>query len=185
MKAFKFLAVLLLAAGALFAGMQFQGRQLQPAPTPSGPDAQALQRLLQLRLPDVQGRETRLEQWRGKILVVNFWATWCPPCKEEMPAFSRLQQQWRERGVQFVGIAVDSAENVRGFAAATPVAYPLLVGGNGIQELTRELGNQAMGLPFTLVIRADGRVHASKLGSLREAELDSLLRAAASPPGPP
>lgn len=185
MKTQKRLGLLLLAATALFAGMHFQSRPAAPATHSPKTSPQALQRLLQLRLPDAQGQEVSLAQWQGRTLVVNFWATWCPPCKEEMPAFSRLQQQWQGRGVQFVGIAVDSAENVRRFAAASPVSYPLLVGGNGIQELPRELGNQAMGLPFTLVIRADGQVHASKLGRLREAELDSLLQTAASPPGRP
>lgn len=184
MKFLKLLAVLALAAGALFAGMQFSARQTSPlpAPAPEAGGAEALQKLLNLKLRDPQGREVSLSQWQGKILVVNFWATWCPPCKEEMPAFSRLHQEWQGRGVQFVGIAADSAENVKRFAEKTPVSYPLLLGGNDITRLTQPLGNHALGLPFTLIIRADGQLHAQKLGTLQESELAALLSAAATAP---
>lgn len=181
MKFLKLLAILTLAAGALFAGMQFSARQSPPptlAPPPEAESAAALKQLLHLKLPDPQGREVSLSQWQGKTLVVNFWATWCPPCKEEMPAFSRLHQSWNNRGVQFIGIAVDSVENVQRFADKTPVAYPLLVGGNGLISLAKNLGNPSMGLPFTLIIRADGQVHAKKLGAIKETELAALLQSA-------
>ncbi|MCX8144823.1 MAG: TlpA family protein disulfide reductase [Azovibrio sp.] len=185
MKALKILALLLLAGAGLFAGMAFQNRASPPPTAPAKLDADALHRLLALRLPDTQGQEIALAQWSGKVLVVNFWATWCPPCQAEMPAFSRLHEAWQAQNVQFVGIAVDSAENVRKFAAHTPVSYPLLIGGNGIAEHMRALGNPAMGLPFTLVLRADGKLQASQLGGLRETELDALLKAASATAGQP
>ncbi len=175
----KLLAIVTLALASLAAGMLFSRQQHPPAP-PGVPavegEAAALSRLLSLSLPDAAGRLTPLDQWRGQTLVINFWATWCPPCREEMPAFSRLQEQYRGRNVQFLGIAVDNPENVQAFAAKAPVSYPLLVGGNEILSHARDLGNLKMGLPFTLIIDPQGRIHARKLGGIGETELDSLLR---------
>jgi len=137
---------------------------------------QAIDRLLALTLDDEHGRQQALAQWRGKVLVVNFWATWCPPCREEMPYFSRLHAAYAARGVQFIGIAADSAEAVRAFSARAPVAYPLLVGGPGIMELSAGLGNQAAGLPFTLILDRNAEPVATRTGRLPEAELENLLR---------
>lgn len=173
---YKTLATIVLALTIGTASMMLAAKpgDAAPLPPPSAESA-ALQQLMSLKLPDAQGRQTPLEQWRGKVLVVNFWATWCPPCKKEMPAFSRLQQTWKNRGVQFIGIAVDSAANVQSFASRHPVAYPLLVGGNEVINLSKELGNQRMGLPFTLIIDAHGKIHTRKLGELQETELAALL----------
>ncbi len=185
MKRIKILAILILAALALFAGMQFPVHPPPAHPTPPGAgEAAARQQLLHLKLPDPRGQEVKLEQWQGKTLVVNFWATWCPPCQKEMPVFSRLQQAWRERGVQFIGIAVDSAGNVERFADKTPVAYPLLVGGTEVMRLSKDLGNPSLGLPFTLIIKADGQIHARKLGGIEENEMDTLLQGATASPVP-
>ncbi len=109
-------------------------------------------------------------------MVVNFWATWCPPCREEIPYFSRLHTDYAAEGVQFVGIAADSAEAVRAFTARTPLAYPSLVGGPGIIELSTELGNDAAGLPFTLILDRNAEPVAIRTGRLPEAELENLLR---------
>lgn len=174
----KLLLIVAVALVSLAAGMLFS-RQQQPSSPPGVPavagEAAALAGLLRLSLPDASGRMTPLEQWRGRTLVINFWATWCPPCRKEMPSFSRLQEQYRNKNVQFLGIAVDTPENVRNFAAKTPVSYPLLVGGNEILSRARDLGNLKMGLPFTLIIDAQGRIHARKLGGIGEAELEALL----------
>ena len=137
---------------------------------------QAIDHLLAMTLDDELGRQQPLGQWRGKILVVNFWATWCPPCREEMPYFSRLHAAYATQGVQFIGIAADSAEAVRTFSARAPVAYPLLVGGPGIVELSAELGNLSAGLPFTLILDQSAEPVATRIGRLRETELESLLR---------
>ena len=74
---------------------------------------------------DIDGQAQSLGQWQKKLLVINFWATWCAPCKEEMPIFAKLQQQFARNGVQFVGIAADSRANVVNFSQKTPVGYPL------------------------------------------------------------
>jgi len=125
--------------------------------------------------PDTHGRTVAMDQYRGKALVVNFWATWCPPCVEEIPEFSRLNQEYSAFGIQFVGIAIDNAANVVEFSKKVPASYPYLVAGASATELARRLGNSAGALPYTLVLRADGSVHAAKLGRLHEAELRTML----------
>ncbi|MDR3323605.1 MAG: TlpA family protein disulfide reductase [Zoogloeaceae bacterium] len=138
----------------------------------------ALRQLLSLKLADANNRTVNLEQWRGRILVINFWATWCDPCKEEMPAFSRLQEQFRGQGVQFVGIAVDSAENVRTFSKKYPVSYPLPLGDDRLLTLSRQLGNAYMSLPFTLLIDKQGQISTRKRGRFAEQDLARQIQEA-------
>jgi thiol-disulfide isomerase/thioredoxin len=137
-------------------------------------ESAALQRLLGLKLADANQQTIDLAAWQGRVRVINFWATWCAPCKEEMPAFSRLQAAFPE--ARFVGIAVDIADNVQAFSAKYPVSYPLPLGDGGVLALTRELGNPHMSLPFTLVVSEEGRPLARKSGRFAEDDLASLLR---------
>jgi len=103
------------------------------------------------------GASVPLANWRGRVLVVNFWATWCPPCVDEMPDLDKLQTQFGTRA-QVVGIGIDSAKNINEFTKKVPVSYPLLVAGVTGSELSRQLGNTTGGLPFTVLIDAKGRV---------------------------
>ena len=137
--------------------------------------------LLTLVLPDLQGREQPLAQWRGKVLIVNFWATWCAPCREEMPHFVEIQKRDGPKGLQFVGIAVDQADKVRGFAQEIGLNYPALIGGFGAIELSKALGNDLSALPFTVVIDRRGNVVHTQLGLLRPDKLDDLLGALLKP----
>ncbi len=131
----------------------------------------AVDSIFALTLPDLDGRQQALAQWRGKVLVVNYWASWCAPCVEEMPAFSRLHSHYAAWGVQFVGLGLDEAEKMQAFAKTTPVSYPLLVAGTVTGP-----GLEVKGLPYTVVIGQDGRVVSSRLGRLSEATLEPLLR---------
>jgi len=131
-------AVLLLLAGvlALAAGVYF-GRGADFGVGGGKPDAQAL---LGLSLPDIQGQEQALAQWKGKVLIVNFWATWCVPCREEMPEFVSLQREYGARGVQFVGIAADDEVAPGLGTGETPVALEQSV--EGIPVAVLEPGNE-------------------------------------------
>jgi len=157
--------LLALAAGAYVARSAF-------VPSPVGKDATAL---LGVSLPDLDGREQRLEQWRGKVLVVNFWATWCAPCREEMPQFIKAQSEFGAKGLQFVGIAVDEAGKAQQFAKEINLNYPTLVGGMGAMQLSGTLGNDLMALPFTVVVGRDGKIAHTQLGPLKQPELDALV----------
>lgn len=161
----------LAAAVALAAGLYFGLERSQPA----APDPTASAALAGLALPDPSGKEQRLDQWRGKVVVVNFWATWCAPCREEMPEFIKAQQESGPKGLQFVGIAVDQADKVEQFAKEIGLNYPTLIGGFGAMELSRTLGNDKMALPFTVVVDRKGTIVHTQLGELKPAKLQSIV----------
>jgi peroxiredoxin len=131
--------------------------------------------LLALSLPDTGGDRQSLSQWHGKVLVVNFWATWCEPCREEMPEFVRAQSEFGARGLQFVGIAIDKPDKVDRFAKELQLNYPALIGGYDVVDLTRDLGNPLSALPFTVVLDRSGRVVQTHLGPFKPKELRALI----------
>lgn len=178
---------------AVFAGMATLAtvallvyRQLVMAPPPSNaippemvaaakPSPEVTQKavdsLFSLTLPDLAGRPQVIAQWRGKVLVVNYWASWCAPCVKEMPVFSRLHEHYAGWGVQFVGIGLDDVGTMQAFAKATPVTYPLLVSDFASQSSFLEI----KGLPFTLVIASNGNLEMAHLGPLDERLLEPVL----------
>jgi thiol-disulfide isomerase/thioredoxin len=123
---------------------------------------------------DVDGRTVSLGQFSGRPLLVNFWATWCGPCREEMPALSRAAARSAGR-VAFVGLAQDDPEKVRRFGRELGTAYPLWTGGDEVMELSARLGNRMQVLPFTVILDASGRVVAQKVGAYTADELDAKL----------
>lgn len=131
--------------------------------------------LLALTLPDMQGVSQPLRQWQGKVLIVNFWATWCEPCRKEMPEFVRVQRELGGNGVQFVGIAVDQPENVVRFAKELGLNYPVLIGGYDAVDVSKDLGNRLAALPFTVVIGREGHVELTQLGPLKPEQLRSII----------
>ena len=135
----------------------------------------AVAELLRTSLPDPDGVPQSLAQWRGKLLIVNFWATWCEPCRQEVPALVRIQATFAPKGVQIVGIALDSAAKVRDFAKEYGINYALVVGGMETIDLTRKLGNTAAALPYTVVIDPSGKIIATRLGGITEQELKSVI----------
>ena len=142
--------------------------------------AGSVERLFASQLNDSDGKTQKIAQWRGKTLVINFWASWCPPCREEMPEFSRLQTKYAVNNVQFVGIALDTADNVSRFLQKQAVGYPLLIGGVPGNELAQQLGNANLALPYTVVLGAAGDVRLARLGRVGEGELDALLASSSS-----
>jgi thiol-disulfide isomerase/thioredoxin len=165
-------AAVAIASLALGLVLRLSGQDRAPSAIPP---ASAARDLMTARLPDIDGRPQALEQWRGKVLVVNFWATWCAPCREEIPAFMKVQDKWSTRGLQVVGIAIDDADKVRPYIAELKINYPILVGGLDGIELARQAGDRLGGLPFTVVFdRKGGAVH-SQLGGVNQQKLEALL----------
>ena len=134
-----------------------------------------LNSLPEFRLKDVDGKEHTSNGWAGKVLVLNYWATWCPPCLREMPLFIRTQEAIGEGRVRFVGIAVDRTEDVASFLTDHPVNYPILVGDEASIEMSRKLGNRLQGLPFTVIFDQRGRRVYSQVGEVTRKVLEEQL----------
>ena len=121
-----------------------------------------------------------LADWQGDVIVINFWATWCPPCLREIPDFVEVFEQHRAQGVRFVGLSIDAPENVAAFASKMGVTYPLLIGNADTLQLATALGNPAQGLPFTVILDRSGMVRHVTLGTMSKAELTKKIGALAS-----
>ena len=113
---------------------------------------------LEWRFENVDGEQQALARYRGELTVVNFWATWCPPCLKEIPAFVRIQENYADKGVRFIGVALDQRQAVEPFLAERSVNYPMLIGDDRVIKLMQILGNEIGGLPYTVVFAADGEV---------------------------
>jgi thiol-disulfide isomerase/thioredoxin len=158
-------------------GVYFGNKKFATAPTQITKEATAPEHgLLTQSLPDLQGNAQPLQQWRGKVVLANFWAPWCAPCVEEMPELSSLQAEQAKNNVQIIGIGIDSAANIRAFAEKYKIAYPLYVAGMAGGELSRQMGNHAGGLPYTILIGADGQVKKTYLGRLNMQTLRADLK---------
>lgn len=126
-------------------------------------------------LRDLDDKLQPLKQWRGKVVVLNFWAPWCPPCREEIPDFIKLQDKYRERGLVFIGVALDEKIKVQAFADEIGINYPILLGEMEAVDLAKKIGNRLGGLPFTVVIDRDGRIVASAVGGLSLERLEKIV----------
>ena len=160
----------MLFAGAGYLFYQWQGGARPPDPVAVG------QIVLAASFAGLDDQPQALEQWRGKVLVVNFWATWCAPCREEIPGFIKFQDQYGARGVQFVGLAIDGKERVGPYAREIGINYPVLLGGLQSMDFARQVGNSRGVMPFTLVLDRKGRVVATEIGILRPEKLETLLK---------
>ena len=127
------------------------------------------------KLPDENGVSQVLSQYQGKIIVLNFWATWCPPCREEMPELSALHDAYQDKNVVVLGVAIDEVGLVKEFTQATPVSYPLFAAENDGMALSDELGNNKGVLPYTLIIGSDGKVVKTYFGRISKSLLETTL----------
>jgi thiol-disulfide isomerase/thioredoxin len=168
------LLILLTAAAALGTGFLAHRWQIERAVTPH--EGEMVADALNISLADSDGRMHSLAEWRGRVLVINFWATWCPPCREEIPMLNALQTRWGGKGAQVVGIALDATDAVREFTRQTPLAYPSLIGGNEGARLAERLGDLMGVLPFTVVVDAAGKVAGQHLGEMSAGDAEDLLR---------
>jgi thiol-disulfide isomerase/thioredoxin len=134
--------------------------------------------LFAAKLTGLDEHPVAVAQWKGKPLIVNFWARWCGPCKKEIPELIALHNTYRGKGVEVLGIAIeDKAESVRDFAKAYDMDYPLLLARDQGFDLMKSLGNQKLGLPFTVAIDRAGRIVFTKLGGISHDELVTAAEA--------
>lgn len=131
--------------------------------------------LLAARFYDLSGRPRRLMEWQGRVLLCNFWATWCAPCREEIPLLVTAKQQWPTTGFEIVGIGIDSGDKIRDFAVTYKINYPLLVADATAIALMRGLGNRSGALPYTVVFDRSGALVERRLGALTRQDLQQVL----------
>lgn len=164
----------LLAYAAVAAGAAVAGALLGPLVLQSRSGAASL---LSTIFPDLDGRARRLLDWKGAVVIANFWATWCEPCREEIPLLIKVRREYASRRVEVVGIGIDQVSKIREFAAKYSISYPLLVGDARALDVMRELGNKAGALPYTVILNPAGAVIAQRLGAYRAGELEKVLDA--------
>ncbi|MDO9224978.1 MAG: TlpA disulfide reductase family protein [Pseudomonadota bacterium] len=127
-------------------------------------------------LPDLAHQRQPLTQWLGKVVVVNFWAPWCPPCRNEIPGFIALQDQHGAAGLQFIGVALDEHDKVAAFVESEGINYPTLLGGGEAVELGRIAGNRLGGLPYTVVFDRKGNAVAGLTGEVSRERMEALVQ---------
>jgi len=168
----------LVAAGAIIAlAAAYFAVSKQPKQVTSQAAAQGVsaEPVFAASFRDLDDKLQPLQQWRGQVVVLNFWAPWCPPCREEMPDFIKLQDKYHERGLVFIGVALDEKIKVQAFADEIGVNYPILLGEMEAVDLARKIGNRLGGLPFTVVIDRSGNIVASEVGGLTMARLEKIV----------
>lgn len=144
--------------------------------SPREVDAGASEAFWRMNFETPGGTVLAMQALRGRPLLVNFWATWCPPCVEELPLLDRFFKQNSSNGWQVIGLAVDKPEAVRQFLAKSPVSFPVVMAGVGGMSVGKSLGNLAGGLPFTVVLGSDGSVLNRKIGKVSPQDLEAWHR---------
>jgi thiol-disulfide isomerase/thioredoxin len=144
-------------------------------PTPDGAPHDAVGALYAQSMNDATGKPQALSQWKGKAMIVNFWAPWCAPCVQEMPELVALAGELAGKNIGVIGIGIDSPTNIAQFADKFKITYPLYVAGMSGTDLSRQFGNTAGGLPYTVLIGADGQVKKTYLGRIKFDQLKADL----------
>jgi thiol-disulfide isomerase/thioredoxin len=125
-------------------------------------------------LPDLDGESRNFSEWSGKHVLLNFWATWCAPCRREIPLLKTFQDERGENGIQVIGIAVDFQEEVADYAEAAEFNYPILIGQEDAMAVAESSGIEFIGMPFTMIVAADGELLNAHFGEIVEADLDHV-----------
>jgi len=173
------LAIVAAAALAGVGSAVWYHRTRVPEPT-AAPDAAPLvlaANLPKVSLPDRDGIARGFDHWQGHSLVVNFWATWCAPCRREIPLLERLQREHGPEGFQVIGVAVDYRDKVLAYADEMQISYPLLIGEQEALDAAAAFGVDVVGLPFTVFSDSTGRIIAAHMGELTGQEADVILAA--------
>lgn len=126
-------------------------------------------------LPDLNGRRHTIQEWNGRVVLINFWASWCEPCRREIPMLNALQREYGSRGLQIIGVAIDDPAQVHSFQQTLALEYPSLVSPITDMNLIRAYGNDQGGIPYTVLYDRQGMIHYTHMGELHKAELLSHL----------
>ena len=138
------------------------------------------QQRIDFSLPDMQGQQRKFSEWDGKVVLLNFWATWCPPCRKEIPAFIELQRDYGGKGFQVIGVAIDEMDAITDFTDGLGLNYPILIGNTAALKISNQYGNRFGQLPYSLIIDKQGIIRYIGKGELSyeaiEKEIQPLLK---------
>lgn len=169
------LVAIIAAAAGGFLAYRWLRPDAPPPPAVSAPAASLPALRPVFSLEDATGRMRSITEWDGRALVVNFWATWCPPCRREIPLLNELQREHAADGVQVIGVAVDFREDVRAYLQQTPVDYPVLIGEQAGLDVMRAFGMETAGFPFTVFTDRKGAIVAVFVGELHRPQAQAIL----------
>jgi len=180
--------LLLLAAILALGGGYWLAQSMRP--TGSEPVTKATRtygggEMIDFSLPEIDGKMRSLKEWRGKVIVLNFWATWCPPCREEIPVFIALQKKYGADSLQVIGVATsDNKTSVMLYRQSAGINYPILMGNDDTMDLAAKYGDRMNSLPYSVIINRSGSIAVRKLGAFTETELESLVKPLLAPINP-
>ena len=183
-QAARWILVFLLALAAGFGAYRLASRGPTPAetaaappaaPAPTSPTSVIPERRPEITLADRDGRPRALSEWNGKPQVINFWATWCAPCRREIPMLNALATDGAWPDIALIGIAVDFREDVLRYIQSTPIDYTVLIGEQDGLDAARAFGVESLGLPFTAFVDATGRIVTIHVGELHRPQADVIL----------
>jgi thiol-disulfide isomerase/thioredoxin len=166
-------ALIALMAGALFYAARLPIQN--PAPPAAEPAQLAVVSHPQFSLPDMQGATREFAEWNGSHRLLNFWATWCAPCRREIPLLKAFQDEYGAAGFQVLGIAVDYPEEVTKYAEEAQFNYPILVGQQEAMAVAETSGVEFIGMPFTMFVTRDGEYVGAYIGELHQSHLDDVV----------
>ncbi|MBT8102343.1 MAG: TlpA family protein disulfide reductase [Gammaproteobacteria bacterium] len=168
-------ALVALLAGALFYAARFPVTAPPPPPAATAPKVLEVVTHPEFTLPDIAGTNRSFSEWQGKNRLINFWATWCAPCRREIPLLKEFQTQQSANGFQVIGIAVDYPEAVTAYDETANFNYPVLVGEQDAMAVAESSGIEFIGMPFTMFVASDGEYVGAYIGELHQEHLDKLV----------
>jgi len=171
------IAALVLVAAAATALGYLLGQEKQETAPGQPPETET--RVPDMRplfsLQDTQGEPRSIAEWDGRALLINFWATWCAPCRREIPLLNELRAEYADRGFEVIGVAVDFRDDVLEYMKTTPIDYPVLIGEQDGLEVAQAFGMQTMGLPATVFTDREGRIVTIHVGELHADQAEVIL----------
>lgn len=173
------ISIMILAGIAGFSLQRYFMDQENQNLTPELPEAKVSiigQQRPDFGLKDIEGQMRKINEWDGKVILVNFWATWCPPCKKEIPAFMQLQDEYGAQGFQVIGIAIDDEESVKDYADTLGINYPIMAAELAAMEISRWYGNRLNALPYSVFVGRDGKISHTKPGELTKQQVEKIIK---------
>jgi len=172
----RYIAYLMLFLAGLWGGNELVKLFTNNEEVAAAAQAQLNQKAANFSLQDLDGNNHEFSEWEGKIRVLNFWATWCPPCRKETPMFVEMQEQLGDKGLQFIGVAIDEKQKVQDFMDTFGVNYPMLIGTDDAIEVAKQYGNRFGALPWTVVINRDGNIVHTQGGEMTRQKAESIIQ---------